>query len=93
MSYGRELHTKLFIDEANACMRLRVSLCVCVGGGGGRHKAGGGGGGAIKRGGGGICPICPPYGDATDQSYELCMHYRSVSVEIQFRVSRNPPCK
>ena len=42
-------------------MRLRVSLCVCVGGGGrhkagvggGRHKAGGGGGGgAIKRGGG-----------------------------------------
>ena len=44
----------------------RVTVCVCVwgGGGGGSHKAGGaplsGEGG-----GGGICPKCPPYGDAT----------------------------
>ena len=49
-------------------MRLRVSLCVCVGGGGGgRHKAGGGA--PLSGEGGGICPKCPPYGDATEAPY------------------------
>ena len=49
----------------------RVTVCVCVGGGGGVGAIKRGGGGAIKRGGGGgggICPKCPPYGDATDTS-------------------------
>ena len=51
-------------SRAYACMRLRVSLCVCVLGGGGGvgaiKQGGGGGGGAIKRGGGGHLPQMPP---------------------------------
>ena len=41
----------------------RVTVCVW-GGGCGRHEAGGGAP-LSGEGGGGICPKCPPYGDAT----------------------------
>ena len=67
-------------------MRLRVSLCVCVGGGGG------GGGGAIKRGGGGAsAPNAPPYGDATDKqpqekkSYEVGVYRVHYSLRVTCR--------
>ena len=47
----------------------RVTVCVCGGGGGGGVGAikQGGGGAPLsgEGGGGGICPKCPPYGDAT----------------------------
>ena len=48
----------------HAFARVTVCVCVCGGGGGGRHKAGGGA--PLSGEGGGICPKCPPYGDATD---------------------------
>ena len=52
--------------RTRACVCACHCVCVCGGGGGG-------GVGAIKQGGaplsgeggGGICPKCPPYGDAT----------------------------
>ena len=49
----------------------RVTMCVCMGGGGGVGAIKQGGGGAPLSGeGGGICPKCPPYGDATAHTNE-----------------------